>query len=333
MKFEEKFGQALVGDRISYETTEIAKLALGECDLCHSFTRWTDTKLNKTACSEECCMALWQQALADNPDFAREHNESSYDAQIKHELEVVSRHTDEIPSKDILIVIRDQLDYVKECIASVREHTQNYRLYLWDNASKDDTKFYLERLLLEMGDDVELIRSEKNMGFIQPNNDLAAWGNGEYIILLNSDTKVFEGWDIAITAHLIENPDIGVVGYLGGLLNEDGMGDGSGYGFQIDYVMGWCLGIRRSTYNQYGLFNKQLTFAYCEDADLSLRLREVGLKSYALHAPLVHHYGNKTIKQVAAEKEVDVQKSFDLNHTYMRLRWGDYLKHSRVRKQ
>lgn len=330
MKFEEKFPDAQRGEKFDYQTTVLIKGSLGECDACRSFTRWMDVKLNKVACSEECCVALWQQQLADSPEAAQEQNRMNFEEQIRQELAVATNYSVNCPSKDILIVVRDQLDYFKACVESIQEHTNNYKLYIWDNASKDETKFYIERLLLNHPDEVEIMRSEFNLGFIHPNNEMASWGKSEYIILLNSDTKVFEGWDAAMVGHLKEQSELGVVGYLGGLLGEDGMGVGSAYGYDIDYVMGWCLCVARSTYEQHGLFSKQLTFAYCEDADLSLRLREAGLFPYAIHAPLVHHYGNKTIKQVSEEKEMDVKKSFDLNHTYMRFRWGDYLKTDRV---
>ena len=142
---------------------------------------------------------------------------------------------------------------------------------------------------------------------------------------MNSDTKVFKGWDAALISHLENYPDVQLVGQLGGILNEDGMGVGYGYGYDIDFVMGWCMCMPRSTYEVFGLFNKQLTFAYCEDADLSLRIKEAGSKIYALHSPLVYHYGNVTIKEVAKEGDVDVSKTFELNHQYMKVKWKDYL--------
>lgn len=326
MKFEEKFPNII---SCNYETTHLSKGSLGECDGCGSFTRWMDVKLNKVVCSEECCIHLWQQQLADSPEVAREYSYCRHGAKIEEELEVAAKYAD-TPTKDIIIVVRDQLSYLKDCIQSIKEHTKNYKLYIWDNGSQDDTKNYLERLLLDDFENVELMRCEQNMGFIQPNNELAAWGKSDYIILLNSDTQVVKGWDAALIGHLIEKPEIGVIGYLGGLLNEECVGSGSNYGWDIDYVMGWCLCISRQIYKEHGLFNKQLRFAYCEDSELSLRLRKIGLKPYALHAPLVHHYGNKTIKQVAQEQEVDVSKSFESNHAYMRWQWADYLKNERV---
>jgi hypothetical protein len=329
MKFEEKFPDFKIGENQNYQTTCLSKGGLGECDLCGSFTKWVDNKLNKIVCSEECCANLWKQQLADSPEAAKEQSYSKYRWEIEEELKVAARYMD-TPMKDIIIIVHDQLDYLKDCIQSIKEHTKNYKLYIWDNGSQEETKNYLERLWLSDSENVELMRSEQNIGFIQPNNQMVNWGKSDYIILLNSDTKVFEGWDSALIGHLIEKPEIGVIGYLGGLLDEKCMGCGADFGWEIDYVMGWCLCISRKTYKEHGLFNKQLKFAYCEDSELSLRLNKIGLKPYALHVPLVHHYGNKTIKQVMKEKEVDVFKSFESNHTYMQEQWADYLKNGRV---
>ena len=95
--------------------------------------------------------------------------------------------------KDILIVIKDQLDYLKICIDSIFKNTNNFNLYLWDNASEQETKNYLE--LLAKKDNVFLFTAEKNLGFLEPNNRLAEKTKSPYLILLNSDTEVKPGWD------------------------------------------------------------------------------------------------------------------------------------------
>jgi GT2 family glycosyltransferase len=252
-----------------------------------------------------------------------------YRAEIMRELAIANSCPEY--SKDIIIVVHDQLPYLKACIESIQANTNNYHLYIWDNASQPDTQEYLDSLMLRNPGTVDVMRSEENIGFILPNNQLASWGTGEYIILLNSDTKVFEGWDKGMIGCLNNDPEIAQVGYLGGVLNEDGRGVGWGFGFKLDYVPGWCFCISRETYSEFGLFNeKDLTFAYCEDADFSLRLQEAGKKVYAMHLMLVHHYENKTIKVVRDKGEIDVVKTFEQNHEYMRRRWKDYLLTKRV---
>ena len=39
-------------------------------------------------------------------------------------------------SKDILIVVHDQLEYVIKCVDSIYRNTQNFNLYIWNNNSK-----------------------------------------------------------------------------------------------------------------------------------------------------------------------------------------------------
>ena len=101
-------------------------------------------------------------------------------------------------------------------------------------------------------------------------------------------------------------------------------GAGFGFGSEYDYICGWCMCFERSIYNEFGLFDDEnLSFAYGEDADFSLRLKEAGKEIYALHLDLVKHFGNKTINAVS--KELDVKTSFDANHKYLKSRWAEFL--------
>lgn len=335
MKFERKHPEATATDRFEFEYSYITKTPkLGQCRWCGSFTKWLDVLFQHHACSEECLGAMWRQYRADQKKSSTYENFESHFEKVKAELQIAEQARD--VWKDIIIVVRDQLDYFRQCVESVQKQTKNYHLYIWDNGSRQDTQDFIGSLLASYDPDthtdwaVTTMRSEHNTGFIEPNNELVGWGDSEYIILLNSDTKVFEGWDRAMTGFLETNPDVAQVGYWGGHLGPDGRGFGGDNGYNIDYVPGCCFCISRATYEEFGLFNPQLTFAYCEDADLSLRLKEAGKKVYALHAPLVHHYQNKTIVEVEREGQVDVRATFERNHEYIQARWKDYLANHRV---
>jgi len=332
MKFEIKYPDTAPTERIEFEYSFVTRdPKLGQCFECGSFTRWIDVKLQKHVCSEECGNKIWRQA--------REHSRAGQLDEMKKEMEAELKAAvmAENKWKDIIIVVRDQLEYFKQCIESVRAHTHNYTLYIWDNDSGPETKQYIERLQAEFLSienpdwSLEVWTMDANMGFIEPNNRLAEVGTGDYIILLNSDTKVFEHWDTAMLGFLQNNPDYRQVGFWGGHLSSDGRGFGGDNGAEIDYIPGWCFCIeRKTTYAEFGLFNKQLKFAYCEDADLSLRLMEAGHKIYALYIPLVYHYQNKTINEVHKEGQIDVQATFEHNHRYIMNRWKEYLETKRV---
>lgn len=228
--------------------------------------------------------------------------------------------------KDILVVVHNQLDYVQTCIQTLQEHTSNYRLYVWDNASDQPTKTYLERCR-DQGL-CTLTRSEENLGFIKPNNLLFEQGSSPYVILLNSDTQVGPHWSEAILGGIQQG--YAIVGYEGCRLNSMAEGGLLGSGEEIDYVSGWCLGVSREIVKIFGnLFDSDhLEFAYGEDSDLSLRFREQGYSIYALHLKHVVHHENKTVNEVRVKREEDLKRTFAKNHEYLRQRWSSFLPRS-----
>lgn len=330
MKFDARHPQSRpMKDQIHFNGSTYMQIPQdGPCFICKNPTKWRDLNVSQAVCSEECSQTLWHQIKQNRIKELASNHFAYYKAEMVKELGFASAAKD--ASKDILIVVRDQLPYLKMCLESIIEHTSNYKVYIWDNGSDTDMQEYLAEMMVKMEGKLEFCRVEQNMGFNEPNNQLASFGKGEYLILLNSDTKVHKGWTEAMLGYLQANPNTKTVGYLGGLLDESGAGGRAVFGDKIDYVCGWCMCLSRSTYEQYGLFNKQLRFAYCEDSDFSLRLLEAGHDIYALHLLLVHHFENKTILAVKEEGQVNVTETFKMNHEYMRLRWADYLKHRRV---
>jgi GT2 family glycosyltransferase len=262
----------------------------------------------------------------------------AYRTEILEELliadEFTGTKTIEVPIRlDILMVVKDQLEYVQQSIESIRENTESYHLYVWDNGSQQPTRDYLrtvEREMNEAGQSMTLWREETNHGFLKPNNRLAHMGDADYIILLNSDTKVHKGWERALIGFLEKNSEYAATGFMGGLVDKEGKGVRTGVGEEIDFICGWCCCFARGIYDRFGLFDeKNLRFAYCEDADFSFRLKEAGLKIYALHLDLAEHFGNKTAKAVKAEGQ-DLATTFAHNHNYIQKRWSHYLESERI---
>lgn len=237
---------------------------------------------------------------------------SGYHDQILQELLCANKY--EPAEKDILIVVHNQIEYLKKCVDSVRKNTKKYQIYIWDNASDKETKEWISSQ-----NDIICVRSEINEGFIKPNNALAKMSTNPYIILLNSDTEVLPDWDKAMIAH-IQQHNFSQVGYLGGILNSKGKGVKFSFGSEIDYIPGWCFCIPRKIYDEFGLFDeKYLYFAYCEDSDFSMRLLDAKKNIFSLHLGLVIHHENKTIKEVA--KTHDCRKSYDHNHEIIEKRY------------
>jgi len=336
MKFANLYQNAKDYDQFAYDNTKIMKVPSKNLCVCcqKEQTEFIDVQFQVPLCSEDCDRKMWieyNNQMKD--DFLRTHM-NRYQDEMRQELVLVEASVN--ATKDIIVVVHDQLDYLKMTVDSLMEHTNNFHLWIWDNNSKQDTQDYLQTLMLRLNkenDDTRactIMRSDANLGFIEPNNELAALGDADYIILLNSDVKVFGGWDRAMLGWLQNNQDTKIVGYAGGLLDEKGVGGRMAFGYDIDYIAGWCLCMERATYEKYGLFNSDLKFAYAEDSEMSIRMQSAGHRIYALHLLLVHHYENKTINQVRKEGEVDVAATFAHNHEKLRELWGEYLSKQRV---
>ncbi len=232
--------------------------------------------------------------------------------------------------KDILIVVRDQLPLLRNCLDSLAAAGGDFNLFIWDNDSGAETREYL-RARAKQEPRMKLVESNENLGFIRPNNELAALGHAPWLILLNSDTEVLPGWDRALLGVLQAVPETAAAGYLGGILNENGLPAALGLGNAVDYLGGFCLALSRQTYDEHGLFDQAYQFAYFEDSDFCLRLQEKGKQIYALHLDLVHHLENRTVKAEAAlpGRAEFLAAAFRRNQELFLSRWSSLIRSRR----
>lgn len=228
--------------------------------------------------------------------------------------------------KDILIVIHDQLKYIQKCVDSIFENTSKFNLYLWNNGSDESTTAYLQSVV-DSNKNCKLFNYPCNVGFILPNNIMIKECTSEWIFLVNSDVEVFRNWDSVLIGVLKNNPDVAQTGFSGGYFNKNGNVVSYGSGFDIDYICGYCFCINKQIYKKFGLFDDvNLEFAYCEDSDFSMRLKEAGKKIYACHSTeLVRHHGNKTTFDVL-KKENKLLECANKNQKYLLNKWAKFIK-------
>lgn len=85
----------------------------------------------------------------------------------------------------------------KECILSIENKidTQDYRIIIVDNQSKDDSADKIEKFI-QQREKAVLIRNSENLGFAKGNNAGIAYANKnfkpEYMVVLNSDTELMQ---------------------------------------------------------------------------------------------------------------------------------------------
>lgn len=226
----------------------------------------------------------------------------------------------------ILILTLNSRDYLRECLNSIRHFAPQADFEIWvaDNGSSDGTP----EMLAEEFPEVQLIQNQTNLGFTVPTNQLLRAARGEFMLLLNPDTKLTEDCFTPQLEYLKQNPEVGIC--IPKVLNTDGSfqrqsrrGEARpleviGYFMKLGrlfpkskalngYLQSWlpedevaevkavsgsCMFIRRQTWQQLGDFDERF-FAYQEDSDYCKRARDAGWKVMYVPLSRILHYGGK----------------------------------------
>jgi len=215
------------------------------------------------------------------------------------------------PIVTIVIPVFGQIEFTMQCLASIAANTPSaaFEVIVVDDCSPHDTATVLEGI-----NGIRLIRNEENQGFIRSCNAGAAIARGEYLHFLNNDTVVTRGWLDELLRTFEEFPGTGFAGskliYPDGRLQEAGgiiWQDGTAWNFgrdqdaalptynyarEVDYCSGASIMVPKSLFGELGGFDEHYLPAYCEDADLALKVRAAGYR--VLYQPLskvVHYEG------------------------------------------
>ena len=213
-----------------------------------------------------------------------------------------------------VLVNYNGLEDTRACLESLKMVPENHLIVLVDNASDDSdevhalqTKF---RRLIVLG-------NKRNLGFGVANNVGIQWAlentNFRYICLLNNDTVVTPNFLLPLKEAFSIHPDIGMTtGKIMYLNNDQIVWYGGG---EIDYRRGWpsivdfnspatTEGANNSKYVSFAsgclmMFTResigklqgfdQRFFMYCEDLELCIRVREMGMRIYYKAESVIFH--------------------------------------------
>ena len=211
-------------------------------------------------------------------------------------------------------------EYLEECLKSlVKQSYRNYEAIAVDNDSKDNSIKIIKKFKK-----VRLIQNKENFGFAKGNNIGIEKAKGDYIIVLNNDTKVDKDFikelvKVAETDENIgmlsckmlfyDNPKIinstGLVVYKDGRVIDKNINKENKNLNKIEVVFGPCGGAafyrkdvleRVKTGEDY--FDSDFKFYY-EDADLAFRIRHSGYKCLFVPKAVVYHKVNASAKKVS----------------------------------
>ncbi|MFA5149035.1 MAG: glycosyltransferase [Candidatus Omnitrophota bacterium] len=223
----------------------------------------------------------------------------------------------------ILLVVHNHVELTKLCLDSIYRHSprQDFELLILDNASSDTSRVYLRYEMQRRGN-IRLFFNDKNQGFMSPMNYLAAEATGEYLVILNNDLQVCNGWLQKMEAAFGNDPKIALVGLSQNCGEIGPDGGGIHVKTRLEYIEASCMMVPKAIVDKHGLFDdKYFSFGYYEDSDLSLRLRERGYKIAVIPLPILHRR-NCTMGKLS----IDIDGIRAKNAELFRQRWANYLR-------
>lgn len=242
----------------------------------------------------------------------------------------------------IIIVSYNTCALLRDCLTSVQKNTCgiDYEIFVVDNASSDGSC----NMIKQEFPCIHLIKNCENRGFAKANNQVILMAQGEYVLLLNSDT-VLENNAIGLLYNFMQaRPRAAVCGPL--LLNADKtvqrsidthitvkslvlhsiLGPyrnrfhrliGDKYHTEIfDYANihqiadGWLTGavlmIRKSAFSDLGLLDEHFYFMM-EDADWGLAVSRSGWETWFVPEAVVTHLLGGSRKSLTEDKEISMK--------------------------
>ncbi|MGA1874719.1 MAG: glycosyltransferase [bacterium] len=214
----------------------------------------------------------------------------------------------------IVILTLNQLEYTKKCEASIRKYTpEPHEIIFIDNNSHDGTVRWLRRLIHE-NKNYKLIENRENFGFAKGCNQGMAASSGEFVLLLNNDVIVTEGWLAGMLECLKNDPKTGIVGPMTNHIS------GMQKVMSADYktreqmqeyarlfrekhryrrvpqrrVVGFCMLFRRELVEKIGGLDKRFGSGNFEDDDFCLRAELEGYRNCIAGDVFIHHYGSRS---------------------------------------
>jgi GT2 family glycosyltransferase len=198
---------------------------------------------------------------------------------------------------DIIIPVWDQLENTRDCIENLIKNTHfPYKLILIDNASDKETRAYLESLKTRGSLEVEVIRNERNAGFVTAVNQALKISNAPFVCIMNNDTVPAPGWLERMVDFAQGHKDVGLVNpvcnghgatpievYAKGLEREEGS-----Y-MEMNQCQGFCMLIKREVISKVGYLDESFGIGGYDDTDYSMRAYLAGYRCVAIRDAYVYH--------------------------------------------
>lgn len=214
------------------------------------------------------------------------------------------------PKVSIIITNYNGGQILLDCLESLKKlNYPNFEVILIDDCSIDNS---FEEAIKNKGIlKLNGFKNKKNLGFVGANNEGLKLTDGDYILLLNNDTKVSKNLLSVLVDKMENDPKIGAVQPKIKMMDNPDILDNAGSfltrtGFLIHWgfgkkdskefdseriifsAKGACLMTRREIINKIGLFDQDFV-SYMEESDFCWRVWHAGYTVYFLPQTYIYH--------------------------------------------
>jgi hypothetical protein len=225
------------------------------------------------------------------------------------------------PKVSIIILNWNQPKFTVNCVKSVLKQTyQDFEILLVDNGSEDDSVEIFKKKFKE-NEKIRILETGKNLGYTGGNNFGAEHAKGEFVVVLNNDTKVEKNWleelvnaieseaNIAsVMSHVIEG-DKKDIKLKNRFWTMNFIGRAVLFNLKKQekypptfYPSGCSFIYKNSILDQ--LFDPDY-FIYAEDTYLGWLLRLKGYQIKSAPKSIVHHYHN-----IVKKSDINIRRYF-----------------------
>ena len=237
----------------------------------------------------------------------------------------------------VVVISFNGIEFIEDCLITVQKSLTdtNSEIIVVDNNSTDGTIELIESRF----PDLQLIKNKNNLGFAKAVNQGFDSSSGEYILLLNQDTRIVEDAIVKLARRMEIDPKIGTIGpkFIGfdGKLQKvcrtlpryrDLLFIFIGLSWlfpkskcfaywkmnwfdhleevEVDQPMGAALMVRKSLSDKIGGFDERFRIFF-NDVDFCRRVKNAGYINLYYPSAVIEHYYGGTISKMKPQMVVE----------------------------
>ena len=240
----------------------------------------------------------------------------------------------------VVVPCFNQLAFTRQCLAALARHTRGpWELVAVDDGSSDGTAAYLAGVRDVAPFPATVVTLPENRGFPAACNAGLRAARGDYLVLLNNDAVVTDGWLDQLVGLAESDPAIGLAGPMSNhaappqhvpevpYRDLDAMHEFAarwrerqrGRWLTCERLSGFCLLIKRRVLDAIGGLDERFGPGFFDDDDLAIRARHAGYELAVACDLFVHHFGGRSFEGAG----IDAEALLRANRAKFEAKWGE----------